>query len=658
MAVVKMKKFTVIGIDTVKEELMKKLMDFGAAELSWQDVKLETSEWAPLVRIEKHDTEVHDLENKLNEADSVLKALSAYDQSKKPLFNSRRVITETAFSLSLEDRDIDALDAVRVSGLLEDLKDLKTERNKYESILLSLRPWEGYILPIEERGTANTFIDMGVAPGGTDLTLIRNAIEEVTDLYELSPVKTEAEHIFFSLIGHKGSEESITEALKPYGFTKVLFKDMEGTASENIESCKAGIALADERINKVIRGLEEMTACRESLELYHDSVAIEKDRAEAFERVLVTARAFYLDGWIPAEESGRLGGLLDEYGCHYETREPYEGEETPVLLKNNKFISPVEIITGLYSLPKYNEPDPTPVFALFYICFFGIMFADMGYGAILAIAALFLVRSGKLEGNTKRFIQQLGYCGVATFIWGIVFGSFFGNLITVVNATFFERTVTVVPLWFDPVENIMTMLIFSCAFGVAHIFVALGMRAYVYIKSGRVLKAINDAFLWYVLITGLVLLIAGDLVFAGASGIGLYMTIISAVAIAVLPVFYAKGADRFLGVGKLYSIVNFLADVLSYARLLAICLAGTIIAQVFNMLAGMNANGVIGMIGFVFIILIAHLFNFLMSGLSSFVHSIRLQYVEFFGKFFEGNGVAFDPFTRKTEYVKIVKEGS
>jgi len=658
MAVVKMKKFTVIGIDTVKEDLLKKLMDFGAAELSCQDVKLETGEWASLVGVEKHDSEVNDLEKKLGETDSVLKALSAYDQRKKPLFSFRREITETAFSLSLEDRDIDALDAVRISELLENLKDLKTERNKYESILLSLRPWEGYTLPIEERGTEHTFIDMGVAPGGTDLTLMRQAIEEVTDLYELYPVKTETEHTYLSLIGHKGSEEPIAEALKPFGFTKVLFKDIEGTASENIESCKAGIALADERINKAVRGLEEMTACRESLELYHDSVAIEKDRAEAFERVLVTGRAFYVDGWIPAEESDRLGGLLDEFGCHYETREPEEGEETPVLLKNNKFISPVEIITGLYSLPKYNEPDPTPVFALFYICFFGIMFADMGYGAILAFAALFLVRSGKLKKNTKRFIQQLGYCGVSTFIWGIVFGSFFGNLITVVNASFFERTVTVVPLWFDPVENIMTMLIFSCAFGVVHIFVALGMRAYVYIKSGRVLKAVNDAFLWYVLIIGLVLLIAGDMVFAGASSIGLYMTVISAVSIAVLPVFYAKGADRFLGVGKLYSIVSFLADVLSYARLLAICLAGTIIAQVFNMLAGMNANGIIGMIGFVFIIFIAHLFNFLMSGLSSFVHSIRLQYVEFFGKFFEGNGVAFDPFMRKTEYIKIVKEGS
>ena len=653
-----MKKFAAIGIDSAKDEFIKKLMEFGVAELSCQDVKLGSNEWSSLVRIEKRDNEVHELENKLNAADSVLKSLSAYDHRKKPIFNSRREITETAFLLGLEDKDVSIEDEDRIIELLENLKEIKSEKNKYESMLSSLRPWEEYTLPLEAHETEYTYISIGLVPGGTDISKMKNALEEITDLFKLEPVRVEAEHIYLALVNHKESEGQITEVLKHFGFNKVGFKDMEGTAAENIKSCRKEIALADERIAKAVKGLEEMTACRESLELYYDSLAIEKNRAESFENILVTDRTFCLDGWVPEEEAESLGALFAEYGCHYETREPMEGEEAPVLLKNNKFVTPVEIVTGLYSLPKYNEPDPTPVFALFYICFFGIMFADIGYGAILAIACFALVRFGKLEGNTRKFIQQLGYCGVSTVIWGIVFGSFFGDLITIINASFFGRTAVLAPLWFNPVQNIMTMLVFSCAFGVVHIFVALGVRAYIYIKSGRVLKAINDAFLWYVLIIGLILLIAGEMVFNGASNIGLYMTVVSAIGIVALPVFYAKGADRFLGIGKLYNIVSFLADVLSYARLLALCLAGTIIAQVFNMLAGMNVNGVIGMIGFVFILLIAHLFNFLMSGLSSFVHSIRLQYVEFFGKFFEGNGVPFDPFMRKTKYVKIVKEGS
>ena len=658
MAVVKMKKFTAIGIDAVKEELMKKLMDLGVAELSCQDGKLGAGEWAAVARIEKRDDEVHRLDKKLSAADSVLKSLGAYDHRKKPLFRARTEITETAFMLGLEDRDVDKGDAARITELLENLKAVKAEKNKYESMLVSLRPWAGYELPLESRETGYAVISLGIAPGGTDLDRVRKAIEEVTDLCELDLVKAETEHVYVSLICHKEADEQVWEAMKPFGFGRVAFNDMEGTVSENAERIRAEIELADERIAKAVKDLEEMTACIESLELYYDSLAIEKGRAEAHENILVTDRAFYVDGWVPADGAEGLGALLEGYGCHYETRDPEEGEEAPVLLKNNRFVTPVEIVTGLYSLPKYNEPDPTPVFALFYICFFGIMFADMGYGAILALAGFFLARSGKLEGNTKKFITQLGYCGVSTFIWGIVFGSFFGDLVTVINASFFGRAAGIAPLWFNPVENIMTMLIFSCAFGVAHIFVALGMRAYVYIKSGRALKAVNDAFLWYALIIGLLLLAAGEMAFAGASSIGLYMTVISAVCIVALPLFYAKGVDRFLGIGKLYSIVSFLADVLSYARLLALCLAGTIIAQVFNMLAGMNVNGAVGMIGFVVILIIAHLFNFLMSGLSSFVHSIRLQYVEFFGKFFEGNGEPFEPFMRKTKYVNIVKEGS
>jgi len=651
MAVVKMKKFAAIGIDSAKDDLMKRLMEFGVAELSCQDVKTDSAEWASLTLKDKRDIEVHELENKLSSVEGALKAIGAYDHRKKSLFSSRREITETAFLLGLEDSDALAEDTEKIYRLLENLKDIKTARNKSESTLASLKPWEEYSLPLEVTETDYTCIRTGLVPSGIDYSMMRGAIEEVTDLFELNFVWIDAEHNFVSLIYLKESEETISEVLHKVGFNRIVFKDITGTALENIERCVAEIEMADEQAGRTIKGLEEMAACIESLELHYDSVAIEKNRAEAFDKVLVTDRTFYIDGWIPEEEEEKLSALLLEYGCHFETREPEENEEPPVLLKNNKFISPVEIVTGLYSLPRYGEPDPTPVFALFYICFFGIMFADMGYGAILALVSLVLVKSGKIEGNTKKFIQQLGYCGVSTFIWGVVFGSFFGDLITIINASFFGKNVVISPLWFNPVDNIMTMLVFSCAFGVIHIFVALGMRAYVYIKSGRVLKAVNDAFLWYPLIIGLVVLLALG------SNIGLYMTIGAALGIVVLPVFYAKGAERFLGIGKLYSIVSFLADVLSYARLLALCLAGTIIAQVFNMLAGMNVNGVVGAIGFVFILLIAHLFNFLMSGLSSFVHSIRLQYVEFFGKFFEGNGVAFDPYLRKTKYVKIVKEG-
>jgi V/A-type H+-transporting ATPase subunit I len=284
------------------------------------------------------------------------------------------------------------------------------------------------------------------------------------------------------------------------------------------------------------------------------------------------------------------------------------------------------------------------------------MFADMGYGILLAVLSFAAVKSGKLEGGIYKFIKQLGYCGVSTFIWGIVFGSFFGNLIPVTAEHFFGRNISITPLWIDPVEDAMTMLIFACLCGVLHIFVALGVKAYSHIREGRVLDAINDSFLWYTLIIGLGLLITGDMVFAGGGEIGKWMSIIGVAGILILPVFIGKGINKLLGLWNLYGITRYLSDILSYARLLALCLAGSVIAQVFNTIATMPGKSIIGVVAFIVIVVAAHVFNFLISALGSFVHSIRLQYVEFFGKFYEGRGIPFKPFMNNTKYVKIVKE--
>jgi len=200
------------------------------------------------------------------------------------------------------------------------------------------------------------------------------------------------------------------------------------------------------------------------------------------------------------------------------------------------------------------------------------------------------------------------------------------------------------------------MLAFSCIFGVFHLFVALGVKAYGLIRDGRVADAVGDAFLWYFLIVGLGLLLGGDFLFAGAPEIGKWLAIIGAGGIVLLPVFTGKGAGKAVGLWKLYGITNYLADILSYARLFALCLAGTVIAQVFNTIAALFGSSLIGIVLFIIVVVIAHVFNFLLSGLGAFVHAIRLQYVEFFGKFFEGKGTPFQPFMKNTKYVIIVKE--
>jgi V/A-type H+-transporting ATPase subunit I len=656
MAVVKMNKFTVIGIDNAADGLMDDLMEFGAAELSSQEPKLYDEEWAPFALNQRHDIEISEIENKLQLADSVLKTLRAYDTSKKPLFFSRRAVTKDTFAKTIEDEKAIEEDIHIITDLSNRLKELQSARNKIETAVIGLGPWEQYQLPLEVSETKHTYVTMGNVPPRLDLSLMKSSIEEVADQFELTLIFADHEQQYISLIYMKALEEDITGVLKQYGFNKASFKGLAGSAAENIARYQSEIAEITEKISKVEKGFADMAERQEAIEQYYDYLVTAQDKAKALDSVLATNRAFYIDGWIPAVESENLASLLAQYGCHYEITPPEKGEETPVLMKNNAFVTPIESITELYDIPNSQEIDPTPIFGFFYVCFFGIMFADMGYGILLTLLSFAAVKSGKLEGGTYKFIKQLGYCGVSTFIWGVVFGSFFGNLLPVASEHFFGNPINIEPLWIDPVEDAMTMLIFACLCGVVHIFVGLGVKAYGHIREGRVLNAINDSFIWYILLVGLGLLLAGDMLFEGASEIGKWMSIVGVVGVVVIPVFTGQGISKLLGLWNLYGITRYLSDILSYARLLALCLAGSVIAQVFNTIATMPGSTVLGAIAFIIIVLAAHVFNFLVSALGAFVHSIRLQYVEFFGKFYEGGGIPFKPFMNHTKYVKIVKE--
>jgi len=655
MAIVKMNKFTAIGIDIAGESLIAQLMELGTTELNSQDSRLADEEWASLVSAEKREREVSELESRLNTIDSALKILNTYDTSKQPLFESRRPVAESAFLLDNKEKNIVEADIRDILDLGSSLRELGNARNKIELAIIGLKPWIAYEIPLEIQETKYTYVSMGIVPADADVNRIRRILKRTSEQFELSLIAADAEYQYLSLIYLKDAEEQIHDVLKQYGFSQVSFKDLTGSVGENIARYESELAAIAKNMAEVEKELVEMVACKEAIRLFYDYLAVERDRAKAFGNVLVTKRTFYIDGWIPAEESKKLAALLEKHGCHFEIIEPEKGEETPVLLKNNNFITPIESITDLYDVPNSKEVDPTPIYAFFYICFFGIMFADIGYGLLLAALSFAAVKSGRLEGNTRKFIKQLGYCGVSTFIWGVVFGSFFGNLVTVVSETFFGKTVSIRPLWINPVENAMTMLYFSCILGIVHIFVALGVKAYSRIREGKMAEAFNDAFLWHILITGLVLLLAGENLFTGAAGAGKWMSIAGAAGILLLPAFTGKGTGRLMGLWNLYGITNYLADVLSYARLLALCLAGSVLAQVFNMIASLFGGSLLGVIPFILIVVAAHIFNFLLSGLGAFVHSIRLQYVEFFGKFFEGKGTPFQPFMKNTKYVRIIR---
>ena len=348
---------------------------------------------------------------------------------------------------------------------------------------------------------------------------------------------------------------------------------------------------------------------------------------------------------------------MDQMNCCYRFAPPKEDEEVPVLLDNKNFFVPFEAITEMYSLPDYRGFDPTSIFALFYAVFFGMMLSDAGYGILMTVACFVVLHKFKLEGNMYKMIRLFFYCGISTIIWGALFGGWFGDFIQVFARTVLGKEVVINALWFNPLDDPMKLLIFSLALGIIHLFIGMGIKAYMQIKEGHWFDALCDEGFWYFTIVGLIALLGGSSISPVLPEIGQWLAIIGAAGLLLTGGRDKKGIGKVTGgLSNIYNITSYLSDILSYARLLALGLATGVIAQVVNTMGSLFGGGVFGIIILVVVFIFGHALNLAINALGAFIHSSRLQYVEFFGKFYEDGGEPFDPFRKKTKYIKIEQE--
>ena len=646
MAIVKLNKLSIIGLETEKEAVLTGLQALGAAELSDPSERLKDADWAGILRKESGEDRVSELDARVAKAETVLESIARYSGEKAPLFAMRRDVPESEYAGFLSSRDEYEGKCDLLFDKVERWNACKTEENSISAGEAALAPWEAYDLPLELSGTKYVRIFTGVIPSVADAEGLKQKVGEATDCADVEILSRDAEQQYLAVFALEADQEKVLDVLKGYGFMTSSFKGLTGTVAENREKYaeRREALLGEEK--ELESELAAAAADKPGLEEYCDELLIERDRARAVNKLLATGKTFYLEGYIREDAQEKAKEVLEAHDCWYEFREPEKGEETPVLMENSSLIYPVQAITELYSLPKSTEVDPTPIFAFFYILFFGMMFADIAYGLILAGLCFFALKKYKPEGMAYRLLKTLVYCGISTAIWGVLFGGFFGDMIPGLK-----------PLWLNPLDNAMFILGFSCVLGVIHLFVGMGIKAYMLIRDGRVFDAVCDVFIWYVFIIGLGLMLFGkSFIGPGAASAGKWMAIAGAAWIVGCEFIRGKGIGKAVGLWNLYGTTGYLADILSYSRLLALGLASAVIAQVFNMLGRMLGKGVVGVIGFIIIAVIGHTVNFLINALGSFVHASRLQYVEFFGKFYEGGGTPFRPLERDTKHVKIVKE--
>lgn len=650
MAIVHMKKLRLMVVRRQKDELLRDLMLLGCVQISEPDALLADAEAAAVLRQESGN--VTEVRSELTRLTAALKLLDKYAPVKSKLLSSRPEVTETDFLNDGAYRQ--ELDAVaQLEELEAAVRRLNGEEAKLRSNMEALRPWQTLDLPLNLGETVRTRISLGMLPAAVDLAETAKALADAAPESQLYEISSDKEQHYVLLICLKEELTEAITALRASGFTLANLSGTPGTAKQNIEDAQMQIADIIRKREQAETDIAAFAPHRDAFKLCIDRASVKLGRAEAEERLVGTESVVCMRGWLTAPEEDELTAVLAKYDCAWDLADPTEDEysEVPVKLKNNKFTEPLNMVTNMYSLPAYGTVDPNPLMAPFFILFYGIMMADMGYGLVMMIAALVALGKMKPKRGSKYFCELLLACGVSTFLLGIVTGGFFGNAVPTIVKMFghdVKLGILTSPL-LDPLTDTTTILIGAMVLGFIQLVTGMIVNMVMECRQGKVGDAIFNEGTWLVLFAGLALYV---LKIGNIAGVPVVL------CIGGLMLIYgsgreAKGFGKVTAVfGALYNgLTGWFGDILSYSRLMALMLAGSVIAQVFNTLGAIPGNIIV----FLIISLAGNALNFALNLLGCYVHDLRLQCLEYFGKFYEDGGKPFKPLMADTKYVDITK---
>lgn len=565
--------------------------------------------------------------------------------------------------------------------LIEAEKKVKENINKISQLYAkveAVKPWEKLNVPLDFSGTQTTSFYLANIQGQKTKQEVDKIIqakldeENETIYFETTVVSSLDVLTYITATCLKQDEEKFLSALRASGFVRVIFTE-DVTSSKLIENSLASIQQLKQQNDDIINSqIISKSSQIDRLRLLNDYEKMRNDQVDELSNLYVSKEAFVLAGYVPKVKSEELKNVVEQnFNAYVELQDTDPNdEEVPVLLKNNGYSAPLEGVVEAYSLPGATDIDPTGIISIFYYFMFGMMLSDAGYGLLMFLATSIglVAYKDKLETRMKNMLAMYWFCGVFTIFWGIMFGSFFGDLIGVVSKTFFGSDFKFGPMWFDPVSQPMRLLTFALIIGVVHLFTGLFIKGIQLVQQKDYKALFADVISWFgILIGSLIVLLSTEMlgnIFgytpsmpAGILTFGKYLAIASAISIVLTNGSSPNiGAKIGQGLYALYGISSYLSDVLSYSRLLALGLATGVIASVINMMGSMVATGIGGFIGaivFIAIMIFGHLANFAINALGAYVHTNRLQYVELFGKFYDGGGRKFSPLKMNTKYYKF-----
>lgn len=634
-----MKHLRLLGMESEREALLKAMQDMECVEIS----SIDGSEEALKSGFAKPDDKaLMSAQEASRTYRTALASLDRFAPEKKGMFRKRQGVSRAAF-FSAESEENARTAAETINKDTRRLGEIESERTKNEALRATLAPWLTVDAPL---GGADGALAVFFGTAGLNVTddALKALADSLDGLLTWQQASSDRSLRYLLVMCHGSVKERALSALRDLGFSTVSFRGMTGTAKENDKALAENLAALEKERQEIEQRIAGLGGKREALLEASDRAAIALRREEAKSRLVGTDKVFLLEGWLPADRCAALEKTLEPFTCAIETREPTEDEypQVPVQLKNNKLTRPLNMVTEMYSLPAYGTLDPNPLMAPFFILFYGIMMADMGYGLLMMIASVIISKKYRPKGTSGELFSLLGLCGISTFIMGALTGGFFGDFLTQLVAIVSPGTVFALPKLFDPLDDLTMILIGSMALGMVQIVTGMAISLIEKCKRKKFLDAFFEEITWWIVFIGIALL---------ALGRGAAVLYVGCALVLLGPIVQGKGWGKLTGVfGSLYNhVTGYFGDILSYTRLMALMLAGSVIAQVFNMLAAMPGN----VIAFIIISMLGNAMNFGLNLLGCYVHDLRLQCLEFFNKFYVDGGKPFRPMTLDTEYVDL-----
>ena len=655
MAIVKMSKFDLVVFAEQRAKVLKKLQKF--KEVSFVDIELhdENGELSKdaVEGVTKYvnNEELTHIDERLYQLSNAISLIKKYDERKTRLRdvihgNENYTFDELAKKVLSYDWKKVSLELNKIGTQYSQIKsEISKKYMRYDEIDL----WERLdVNPKELKNLKKVNTFLGTVPIKLKGTFI-DGISELDKTYyeELKIVKDEVYYLVISSID-ESEKEKLAEVFRNSSFT-VENLDIDAVPQDYKNGLQKEISELKKEKRRLKAQIKTYSEDLTDLQAVYEYMQNKKLRIVESEKLAQTENTILIKGWIPTEKVSEFEKVIkDEAGDNYYLTfadADRDDATVPIKLKNGKVASTFENLTGMYAYPRYNEIDPTPLFTPFYILFFGMMGADVGYGLVLLLATMFVLKVVNLSSQMRKSIKFFFYLSFSVIFWGLLYGSYFGA--------------TIPGMWrlVDPASQYNDLLIGSILFGVVHIFVGLAIKAYMLIRDGKSLEAVYDVLFWYMALIGGMLFLIFKLMNLSAvvANVSMWIMIAGMAGIVLTGGREAKGVGAKLGGGlySLYGISSYVGDFVSYSRLMALGLSGGFIASAINMIAGMISGSWVGMIFIPVILIAGHLFNMFLSFLGAYVHTSRLMYVEYFGKFYEGGGKPFKDFRTENKYINL-----